>query len=288
MERGIQFSPKWQSLLLALLLVALWFSRSSKSEITCRSCQPGNKRRPQELLLKFDAGIKGEVFGAVKGATSAESQRRRCAEGSTECVQQRAVSVMERNTRHLLPSGDPGESFRSKTKVSPVSGQQEVTEASVSDTELRKRLRRNADTKSEGRLSARTQTLSASAAPRRVTRWSGEERKAAAARQDEPKLNSSTFALTGDSSHNQAMVLWSGQNSSIWYWLNEHMTFFIFTFSLLVLRVTLEQVEVIVLGTGGGDLLVLLKVLESTNTSAFVTAGEETPRTEARVDRDRQ
>ncbi|XP_056891309.1 VPS10 domain-containing receptor SorCS1 isoform X1 [Takifugu flavidus] len=215
MERGIQFSPKWQSLLLALLLVALWFSRSSKSEITCRSCQPGNKRRPQELLLKFDAGIKGEVFGAVKGATSAESQRRRCAEGSTECVQQRAVSVMERNTRHLLPSGDPGESFRSKTKVSPVSGQQEVTEASVSDTELRKRLRRNADTKSEGRLSARTQTLSASAAPRRVTRWSGEERKAAAARQDEPKLNSSTFALTGDSSHNQAMVLWSGQNSSV-------------------------------------------------------------------------
>uniref|UniRef100_A0AAV2LPN9 Uncharacterized protein n=1 Tax=Knipowitschia caucasica TaxID=637954 RepID=A0AAV2LPN9_KNICA len=46
-------------------------------------------------------------------------------------------------------------------------------------------------------------------------RWSGEERRGAAAqRQDELKLNSSTFALSGDSSHNQAMVHWSGQNSS--------------------------------------------------------------------------
>ncbi|XP_062390087.1 VPS10 domain-containing receptor SorCS1-like [Sardina pilchardus] len=34
-------------------------------------------------------------------------------------------------------------------------------------------------------------------------------------RQDELKLTSSTFALTGDSAHNQAMVHWSGQNSSV-------------------------------------------------------------------------
>ncbi|KAJ0033447.1 hypothetical protein NQD34_000554 [Periophthalmus magnuspinnatus] len=47
-------------------------------------------------------------------------------------------------------------------------------------------------------------------------RWSGEERRGAAVpRQDELKLNSSTFALSGDSSHNQAMVHWSGQNSSV-------------------------------------------------------------------------
>uniref|UniRef100_A0A3Q1FQ75 Si:ch211-112b1.2 n=2 Tax=Acanthochromis polyacanthus TaxID=80966 RepID=A0A3Q1FQ75_9TELE len=57
-----------------------------------------------------------------------------------------------------------------------------------------------------------------SAAGRRVTRselrWSGEERRAAGPRQEELKLNSSTFALAGDSAHNQAMVHWSGQNSS--------------------------------------------------------------------------
>ncbi|CAB1441775.1 unnamed protein product [Pleuronectes platessa] len=33
-------------------------------------------------------------------------------------------------------------------------------------------------------------------------------------RQDEPKIASSTFALTGDSAHNHAVVYWSGQNSS--------------------------------------------------------------------------
>ncbi|XP_055363820.1 VPS10 domain-containing receptor SorCS3 isoform X5 [Betta splendens] len=34
-------------------------------------------------------------------------------------------------------------------------------------------------------------------------------------RQDEPKITSSTFALTGDSAHNHAVVYWSGQNSSV-------------------------------------------------------------------------
>lgn len=46
-------------------------------------------------------------------------------------------------------------------------------------------------------------------------RWSGEDRRSAGSRQEELKVTSSTFALTGDSSHNQAMVHWSGQNSSV-------------------------------------------------------------------------
>ncbi|XP_026864207.2 VPS10 domain-containing receptor SorCS1 isoform X2 [Electrophorus electricus] len=52
-------------------------------------------------------------------------------------------------------------------------------------------------------------------APRSELRWNKEDRKAASARQEELKLTSSTFALTGDSAHNQAMVHWSGQNSSV-------------------------------------------------------------------------
>uniref|UniRef100_A0A8C9TDQ3 Sortilin related VPS10 domain containing receptor 1 n=1 Tax=Scleropages formosus TaxID=113540 RepID=A0A8C9TDQ3_SCLFO len=47
------------------------------------------------------------------------------------------------------------------------------------------------------------------------SRWTGEDRRMGAYRQDELKLTSSTFALTGDSTHNQAMVHWSGQNSSV-------------------------------------------------------------------------
>lgn len=208
METGFLFCPKWHCSLLGLLMVVLCFSRTAKSEITCRSCQAGNNQRPQELLLKFDPGFNGEVFGTGKEAPNAESQRRWCAEGSAKCVRRRAVLVMKRNARNLQPNGDTGDGYHLKMKVSPPSGQQERTEASTAATGRRKRLRRNTGGKSDGRLSA-------SSTPRRATRWSGEERRAAAARQEEAKLNSSTFALTGDSSHNQAMVLWSGQNSSV-------------------------------------------------------------------------
>uniref|UniRef100_A0A8C1UA39 VPS10 domain-containing receptor SorCS2 n=1 Tax=Cyprinus carpio TaxID=7962 RepID=A0A8C1UA39_CYPCA len=51
--------------------------------------------------------------------------------------------------------------------------------------------------------------------PRSELRWNREERRTATSRQEELKLTSSTFALTGDSAHNQAMVHWSGQNSSV-------------------------------------------------------------------------
>ncbi|TNN77841.1 VPS10 domain-containing receptor SorCS3 [Liparis tanakae] len=44
-------------------------------------------------------------------------------------------------------------------------------------------------------------------------RWNREEARGNN-RQDEPKLTSSTFSLSGDSAHNHAVVYWSGQNSS--------------------------------------------------------------------------
>uniref|UniRef100_A0A8C3APV2 Sortilin related VPS10 domain containing receptor 3b n=1 Tax=Cyclopterus lumpus TaxID=8103 RepID=A0A8C3APV2_CYCLU len=42
-----------------------------------------------------------------------------------------------------------------------------------------------------------------------------EEAKGSNPRQSEPQLDTSTFALSGDSAHNQAMVHWSGHNSSV-------------------------------------------------------------------------
>lgn len=45
-------------------------------------------------------------------------------------------------------------------------------------------------------------------------RWSRDEERGNT-RQDDAKITSSTFALTGDSAHNHAVVYWSGQNSSV-------------------------------------------------------------------------
>ncbi|XP_074502201.1 VPS10 domain-containing receptor SorCS1-like [Sebastes fasciatus] len=61
--------------------------------------------------------------------------------------------------------------------------------------------------------------------------WSGgfrpddAEEDAAFSDQEEFELTSSTFALTGDTAHNQAMVHWSGQNSSVILMLTKYYDF---------------------------------------------------------------
>lgn len=46
-------------------------------------------------------------------------------------------------------------------------------------------------------------------------RRTAEDARGSNPRQSEPHLDTSTFALSGDSAHNQAMVHWSGHNSSV-------------------------------------------------------------------------
>ncbi|XP_034444326.1 VPS10 domain-containing receptor SorCS1 isoform X4 [Hippoglossus hippoglossus] len=241
METGSTFCPKWHSALWLLLLMMLSFFHAAKAEITCRSCQPGNKWRARELLLNFDtsgssAGLKREVLGRGDGAAGRAraagggSRRLRCAAGSADCAPDEAEYTgprLGRTTRSLRANGDIGESEFAKTKVSDVkmSGQRRSSDWAglPSAVSPKRRTRRNSG-KDEARSprAARRQDPgegTGSAAARRVTRSelrrSGEERRAAGPRQEELKLNSSTFALTGDSSHNQAMVHWSGQNSSV-------------------------------------------------------------------------
>lgn len=65
------------------------------------------------------------------------------------------------------------------------------------------------------------------------SRWNREDGRANK-RQDEQKLTSNTFALTGDSAHNHAVVYWSGQNSSVSN-LGFRCVFFVVVFSLSTL-----------------------------------------------------
>ncbi|XP_061883144.1 VPS10 domain-containing receptor SorCS1 isoform X2 [Entelurus aequoreus] len=156
------------------------FQRAN-SEITCRSCRRGHTGLARELLVEFTAretpsGLKGEVFGDEEAAAAGV----RSGSGSGSGRLRRASSPLEttRNTDKPHPVDQDGR--RDFLNIHQCDG-------------ARRRPRRSGDDK-VGQSGGR--------AERRVG-------------QDELKLNSSTFALTGDSSHNQAMVHWSGQNSSV-------------------------------------------------------------------------
>ncbi|KAG7486051.1 VPS10 domain-containing receptor 1-like isoform X2 [Solea senegalensis] len=223
MKTRVTFCPKWHRALWVWLFTMFCVIHAAKAEITCRSCQPGNAWRTQELLLKFDtsgssAGQKGgEVFscgdGAGRaGAAGGEGRRLRCAGGSRDAAPSAAAAPDEAEyTKESWVEGNT----RSKPRAQGDIGESELTKEKVScsshrcDTRYKRRTRR-----SSGVRSPKPGEGAGSAAERRVTRsevrsWSG------APRQEELKVNSSTFALTGDSSHNQAMVHWSGQNSSV-------------------------------------------------------------------------
>lgn len=77
----------------------------------------------------------------------------------------------------------------------------------------------NVDMSKKGEAQSRDRFVetvqAASSSSRAEYRRTGEEARGSNPRQNEPHLDTSTFALSGDSAHNQAMVHWSGHNSSV-------------------------------------------------------------------------
>ncbi|XP_027873821.1 VPS10 domain-containing receptor SorCS1 isoform X1 [Xiphophorus couchianus] len=194
METEVRFCPKWHGALrFGLFFLLRGLVGVAEAEITCRSCRDGNMwYGAQELLLKVEtsgpaAGVMGEVLGSGD-----RTGRVPCEPGPAGCAPDRGQQAQLRRER-ITDSG----------KVSQ-------HRDGVGSTPRRFRRDSGGDA-----VSSAPAEGAAAAAGRRAARWSGEERRAAGARQDDLKLNSSTFALTGDSSHNQAMVHWSGQNSSV-------------------------------------------------------------------------
>ncbi|XP_072318867.1 VPS10 domain-containing receptor SorCS1 [Eucyclogobius newberryi] len=190
MERRVKTSPKWRNndalfwgSLLAALLASL---HATTADITCRSCQSGHMWRPRGLMVRFDSG--GEVLARRRSA-EAPAPSVPCAGG--DCAPA-GGSHKTRSTDHE-PRLEEFSFGGSKVAEAEKSGTVGEVEGSDSGGAGGRRVRRS------------------------EPRWgSGEERRGAAGpRHDELKLNSSTFALSGDSSHNQAMVHWSGQNSSV-------------------------------------------------------------------------
>ncbi|XP_053713691.1 VPS10 domain-containing receptor SorCS1 isoform X1 [Synchiropus splendidus] len=173
---------EWHGASWVALFLVLCFCQSCAAEITCRSCQSGIKRG---VLVD----VKGEVVGRV--ARSADT---RCS--ASNCAPDWAESRRDSGINKQF----------AEVKVVPFSGVGGVGSGpEIRDTDRTRRSRRGTDVSAPaGRRQKRSEL-----------RWSSEERRATGPKPEEQKLNSSMFALTGDSSHNQAMVHWSGQNSSV-------------------------------------------------------------------------
>uniref|UniRef100_A0A8C1UCB6 VPS10 domain-containing receptor SorCS2 n=1 Tax=Cyprinus carpio TaxID=7962 RepID=A0A8C1UCB6_CYPCA len=227
MERGIRYCRV--NAFCTLLLVLFAWVPVTKTVITCRSCHLLDKWSGRELLVRMDSGVdfgkvsdkNGDGSVALFNSAGAETGQPDC--GATDNCEH-AHSVRKRNTDRLrsekMPLDDKRKSMRSYGKV--YSLKRPGSQGSAPG-EPHHRVRRS--TQGPGSPpSARSlpafgnsTVRSARRVPRSDLRWNREERRTATSRQEELKLTSSTFALTGDSAHNQAMVHWSGQNSSVNY-----------------------------------------------------------------------
>ncbi|XP_066517473.1 VPS10 domain-containing receptor SorCS1 isoform X2 [Hoplias malabaricus] len=185
MGKGRRFRPVWYGVFGVLVLMF-----PAKTEISCRSCQlaaAGEGRVRQQLVL-----LKLKTDAQLSDPLQATGSR---GEADAKVASRRRRSTDFNGFYFSEALGELGSTF-SRSKV--YNGQLLSAEA-----RLKRRERRSTGRGEESRT------------PRSELRWNKEERRTSSSRQEEMKLTSSTFALTGDSAHNQAMVHWSGQNSSV-------------------------------------------------------------------------
>uniref|UniRef100_A0A8C3IM14 Sortilin related VPS10 domain containing receptor 1 n=1 Tax=Chrysemys picta bellii TaxID=8478 RepID=A0A8C3IM14_CHRPI len=178
---------------------------TSGAEITCRAClAPGKPPRPQRGLL-FMSGWPGR---------GEEARRFPAAAGK---VTSPAAPSQEKPTGQPDPSASPARPGlprappRGTAPVLPGRRGEERTPAGRAPRGSRLRRSQAERRRARGVPAERDQQgrEAAAASPEQP------QGKATRFRLEELKLTSSTFALTGDSAHNQAMVHWSGHNSSV-------------------------------------------------------------------------
>lgn len=191
MRRGNGFVLVWHGLSCALFM--LRFGMLVEADISCRFCQPLGKWRPRQLVLNMDApviatgevGGRGQVFGFEHDFAN---------EPECECM---SLSRRKRNSR--------AQESLEKSSLTGNEPNKPNTHSARPGAILKPHQKQGARRTRRDATRSRDDPKSPRARDERSLRWS----------KDELQLTSSTFALSGDSAHNQAMVHWSGQNSSV-------------------------------------------------------------------------
>uniref|UniRef100_A0A665XCU3 Sortilin related VPS10 domain containing receptor 1 n=1 Tax=Echeneis naucrates TaxID=173247 RepID=A0A665XCU3_ECHNA len=197
----------------------------TKAEVRCiPSCQPPPVTAfPREVSAAFGDAPEELGVGFKEGSSAAGEQRDNTAGlaapveswskveprsrgNKTSCLQKDALNSQEKLSPRKAPSRASAPFSKSvRSNSSCGDAEADVTVDSDQDATSWRRARRSAET------------------------WSGFSadggEEASLSDPDEFQLTSSTFALSGDTAHNQAMVHWSGQNSSVILMLTKYYDF---------------------------------------------------------------
>ncbi|CAB1344624.1 unnamed protein product [Coregonus sp. 'balchen'] len=243
MDTWLGFSPGLHLTLCTWLLISAHTQLNAKAEISCSSCQSPVQLHLDELQL--DTGMHAAT-GRRQAAKALERVR---LEYQLLGVTDQHTGVPSETQQAGVPVDEPrftddGVTAKVALEDSTRFSENEETyggeyiigvndlgkvKDGAGDVALR-RVKRSGPDRPEFRESLRTggpglegETSDERRSPgplldghrlgRSEFKWNRDEGRGTS-RGEDPKLSSTTFALTGDSAHNHAVVYWSGQNSS--------------------------------------------------------------------------
>lgn len=215
METRAGFCPGLHFSLAIWLMIAACALRNTEAEITCASCPSPLQLRSEELQLGMrthtaegpgilkDIRVEFWELGLPDQNTGVDGGRE--TSGSVSQFPQ-YVSLDGVSANREAP--------RSGTES------QRGSDEALGDNDALRRAKRSPAEKNgwtgadAGAQEERGPLLDGHRQGRSEFRWNRDDGRGNS-RQDEPRLSGSTFALTGDSAHNHAVVYWSGHNSSV-------------------------------------------------------------------------